>query len=39
MAGVEGLPLAVNPNVAFEPADSEPFQDRFFTVTADPLTV
>jgi hypothetical protein len=31
--------LAVNPNVVVAPAASEPFQDRFFTVTVDPLTV
>jgi len=37
--GVEGLPLAVNPNVVVAPPASEPFQDRFLTVTAVPLTV
>ena len=38
-AGVDALPLAVNPNAAVAPAASEPFQDRFLTVTDDPLTV
>ena len=37
--GVDGLPFAVKPNVVVAPAAREPFQDRFFTVAADPLTV
>ena len=38
-AGVDGLPFAVKPNEVVAPAAREPFQDRFLTVTADPLTV
>ena len=33
-AGVDGLPLALKPNDVVAPAAREPFQDRFFTVTA-----
>ena len=38
-AGVDALPFAVKPNDVVAPAAREPFQDRFFTVTADPLMV
>ena len=37
--GVEALPLAVKPKVVEALAASVPFQDRFFTVAADPLVV
>ena len=37
--GVDALPFAVKPNDVVAPAPREPFQDRFRTVTADPLTV
>jgi len=37
--GVDTLPLLRNPNVVSMPAASAAFQDRFFTVTAEPLTL
>ena len=37
--GVDGDPLARNPNVVEALAPSEPFQLRFFTVADEPLTI
>ena len=37
--GADTLPFALKPNDVVAPAAREPFQDRFFTVTAEPLTV
>jgi hypothetical protein len=37
--GVEVLPPAVKPNCVEAPAPSEPLNDRFFTVTLEPLVV
>ncbi|MEN3306671.1 MAG: hypothetical protein V7603_2873, partial [Micromonosporaceae bacterium] len=38
-AGVDALPVPVNPNVVEVLAPSVPFQETFFTVTAEPLVV
>lgn len=35
--GTELLPLPVKPKLVVAPGASDPFQDRFFTVTLDPL--